>query len=904
MPVSCAAFGCKSRYTLEAREKGITFHRFPKSNPILLEKWRIAVERATSTGELWMPSRYQRLCSLHFEEKCFDTTGQTKRLRDDVIPSIFNFPEHPQIKKGGRRGLKRHAPAAGSISLKGEECLEPEAAATAPCAGGIQTQLQDHLYSTPNIETLKRKLQASEEIRAQKVKELKNAKDREKRRGRTCPSVTGELSQRSLLGPELQGKMQPYADIPLDLFRKPESQYSLQQHYFALTLHLYGPKAYDYLKNEIKLPLPSSQRLRQWLKVEDDRPGINAVMLQALIQRKAENPQEYTRASLLLNTVALRPHLSFDPVSREMVGFIDLGKGAGTQELASEALLFLLVGVVGHWKAPIAYFLLKDATAEAQKQLVLHALRELCDSGFEVVAMALEGREVNKDMCTLLGCNFTKPTQLKTYFSLPGSKQKCYVIFDVRHELKLVGDMLEACRTIQSQYGQIQWQCIEDLRNMQKDVGLQTSRKLTPSQPPFFSLLKKVALAVQTLSPSLSKALWLLNGSEKFVDCMGTVSYIQILNRLFDTLSGRSPRVQGERICGQNLQYKLSVLQETKEYLLTLTSAEDRPSAESWRRRCLIGSLVNITSVTSLLPSLLLDQEYVVMYRFSLDHLRLFCESIRRSGGRQKPTALHFMSAVRRLLSRCGVKGGRQLSHGTSEDSRGFVHTLEDYTVPGPFQQEFPSPFEDNSIVLEGHEYASATLSLMLQDSAVYITGWVVQKALGQLGCDHCRWALVTEARPQDFRSAYHLLRLKHNGGLLIPSPGSVRTVLAAERALWHMLRVRRHGPKRITNRLRLQHQVLSEIGNRDVFDLREHVVLTESGIDNHHYQLLRLLSSSYYELRQPYLDRLERREQHTTHVKRILTQSRFSNETSACPAGWVPESYSCPRPFLSAHNL
>ncbi|XP_030072181.1 DNA transposase THAP9 [Microcaecilia unicolor] len=870
MPVSCAAYGCKSRYTLEAREKGITFHRFPKSNPALLEKWRIAVERATSTGELWMPSRYQRLCSLHFEEKCFDTTGQTKRLRDDVIPSIFNFPEHPQVKKVGRRGLKRHAPAAGPISIKGEESLEPEMPLTTRSASDVQAQLQDHLYSTPNLETLKRKLQASEEARAQKEKELKNAKDREKRRGKTCPSVIKELTQRSLLSLELQDKLQPYRDIPLDLFRKPESKYSLQQQYFALTLHLYGPKAYDYLKDELKLPLPSPQGLRQWLKTEDDGPGINCAVLQALMQRKEEKPEKYTRVCLLLDTVALRPCVSFDAARTEMVGFIDLGKGAGTQEVATEALLLLLVGVVSHWKTPIAYFLINGLTAEALKQLVLHTLREVCDGGFEVVAMVLEGNELNKQMCTLLGCDFTKPTQLKTYFSLPGSKQKCYVIFDAGHELELACDMLEACTTIKSHYGQIKWQYIEHC-NLQKDISLLAAMNLVPS----LSQIKTVALAVQALSPSIAKALWLLHGSEHFTDCMGTVSFIQILNRLFDMMSSRSPRMQGERISSENLPDKLRVLQETKGYLVTLTTADNQPLYES-SGSCMIGSLVNITSMASLLPSLLLDQEYVLMHRFSQDHIRLFCESIRRAGGRnKKPTALFFKSAVRRLLSRCGVQAG-QLRNCPSENKTGFVYTLEDYTVPANSAQLFPSLFQGNNLAVEGHDYSSDTLNLLLQNPAAYVTGWVVQKALGQLACDECRQALVTEAVPLNFRSGYHLLRLKHNYGLLVPSEGAIRTVLAAERALRHMIKIYKPMAKRSTSWLQLQHQVLLDIANRDIFHLHEHILRTESGIDNHHYQLLRLLSSSYYELRCCYLEKLIRQQQHKAHLKQILTESNF----------------------------
>ena len=62
-----------------------------------------------------------------------------------------------------------------------------------------------------------------------------------------------------------------------------------------------------------------------------------------------------------------------------------------------------------------------------------------------------------------------------------------------------------------------------------------------------------------------------------------------------------------------------------------------------------------------------------------------------------------------------------------------------------------------------------------------HISGFVVRRALKKLSCDVCRASLVTDAASAIKDQSYHLLCLRNNGGLVIPSEGTVRDVRAAE---------------------------------------------------------------------------------------------------------------------------
>ena len=66
------------------------FLRFPE-NRERRRKWELALRReGFSAGDRTL------LCSEHFRSEDFDRTGQTVRLKDGVVPSIFNFPAHLQ----------------------------------------------------------------------------------------------------------------------------------------------------------------------------------------------------------------------------------------------------------------------------------------------------------------------------------------------------------------------------------------------------------------------------------------------------------------------------------------------------------------------------------------------------------------------------------------------------------------------------------------------------------------------------------------------------------------------------------------------------------------------------------------------------------------------------------------
>lgn len=184
---------------------------------------------------------------------------------------------------------------------------------------------------------------------------------------------------------------------------------------------------------------------QRWLTSVDAKPGLNKLMLDMLGRRCHEDHTKYGLVTLILDAMAIKKTVQYNPQTQKMSGFVDMGDGSNETDVASEALVFMVVGIQGHWKAPVAYYLTSALSPETLKVLVVHALEELHARGLRVVCMTMDGHASNISMCNKLGCDLkANPREpLKTSFAHPVTGERVFVMMDACHMLKLARNMLQ-----------------------------------------------------------------------------------------------------------------------------------------------------------------------------------------------------------------------------------------------------------------------------------------------------------------------------------------------------------------------------------------------------------------------------------------------------------------------------
>ncbi|XP_063307562.1 THAP domain-containing protein 2 [Pelobates fuscus] len=175
MPKSCVVCGAVMR-----RGSGRSFHRFP-NDPVKRSKWVCLTGR-----EHFIPNKETVLCSDHFEDHCFDRTGQTIRLREDSMPTLFGGIRKQLGEHVTKLSLKRHFKEVDSASV---------------CHEGL-TVISDHCYALACPETAKKKIAELQRQNETLKKTMKSNMQRERRLARkwraTCNILQGLKSHQGL----------------------------------------------------------------------------------------------------------------------------------------------------------------------------------------------------------------------------------------------------------------------------------------------------------------------------------------------------------------------------------------------------------------------------------------------------------------------------------------------------------------------------------------------------------------------------------------------------------------------------------------------------------------------------------------------------------------------------------
>lgn len=130
------------------------------------------------------------------------------------------------------------------------------------------------------------------------------------------------------------------------------SKYSPALRSFALTLHYYSSKAYNYVRKVFNMCLPHPHTIEKWYKSINGRPGFTTESLKAL-KLIADKKKRPLYCCLMIDEIAIKKKIEWD--GKKFHGYVDFGGCLNTDEVpeAKEALVFLVTGINANWKVKI-----------------------------------------------------------------------------------------------------------------------------------------------------------------------------------------------------------------------------------------------------------------------------------------------------------------------------------------------------------------------------------------------------------------------------------------------------------------------------------------------------------------------------------------------------------------------
>ncbi|NXF04033.1 THAP9 transposase, partial [Smithornis capensis] len=828
MTRSCSALGCTARDTGRSRQRGISFHQFPV-DAAQRREWIRAVNRVDpKSRRVWRPGPGAILCSRHFAEGDFERYGLRRKLRRGAVPSRFL----PSVRAVPRSPLPHGQPLPSP-------------------PGG------DHNYS------------------------LQRAPARNPRsaplRPRAVADILRELVEKQQLPEEIVSLLQAQfsADMPCELHSwRQMAEYSPEMRQFACILHLYHIKAYDYLRKIFPLPHPYSLTkqvvIHFWLSNNGAAAGFSNDIFLRLQEKVERGDQAYRHCAVMLQDMSLQKQQEWDPQTRRLTGFVDLGAGildADEAPLASEVIILMAVGMSSPWTAPLGYFFVNSTTGHLLAQLLRQTINKLNNIGIMVLAVTSGASAHGAETARALGIRIDPERIRCTFQHPPGSAHSITYFFDVCHALQLIRNALQCFQKVKWLGDTMWWQHVVEL------AALREQRVLEPCSPKSGrsrskeSYHLKVNLATPLFSEGVADALEHLQklGLASFQNCSGTVKFVRLMSSLCDVFYGRGPYGKGLKkpLLSGNYTKISNLFHDAKSFFFTLTDSMGRYIIKSKRKLGFLSFLLNAESLKWLYCNYTCPEgtpsHHLQTYAFSLDPLELFLRALQQAcGSSRNPTCTVFQAAYHKLLASCSLSPGSPHGSGSSLDIS--LSHRRDVTLGSIRAQYNPAPSGRTlageyplcaGLLLCSSPLSNALTDLSLHTRSVTCTaGFVAEQLAWDLQCEACLASLF-ESDESRLRCR-SVLYVKKLGGVSLPS-ASVYHITSISEQVLNWCGKRGDGNKNTELwRLSLEQKVFQELlGERPLFPtLTNHLFDGDLSINNHYTILVKEIARCYLNIR------------------------------------------------------
>jgi len=194
----------------------------------------------------------------------------------------------------------------------------------------------------------------------------------------------------------------------------------------CLLLRIKCKAAYNHLRDQKILPLPSLSTMRRLLSCMPCTFGLNSFALSAIKRTLSDKPRAERMGSLVLDEMSIASSVEFNSQELKFDGFVDFGDLVTIDEqsnsLSDHALVLMFRPYRSNWVQPIGVFASKGAApGEILHEIIIKAITALNAHAAVVKSLVCDGAQPNKKLATLLGisgqsltpdssCSFSSPT--------------------------------------------------------------------------------------------------------------------------------------------------------------------------------------------------------------------------------------------------------------------------------------------------------------------------------------------------------------------------------------------------------------------------------------------------------------------------------------------------------------